>query len=305
MQILKKPELIPYREIELRESKIILHNPQIVSGMAMIPIITESLNIDHPEIIEESMLNKEIYLIDDAGGYDRLSIQNTGDNDVIIPAATHITGGHQNRGNDKIQLLTNNQKIRIDAHCFEPSRSSGPDNFNGISETPIDIVFKTMTSHGTGASWEAIGEYTKILSHSRDSLLSFIQGSDQDRLHLSLNYETYKKQTGVLSVFDNEVVAIEIFPNAKTFNRERDQIYKGKFASLLFKYIRTKGHPPQLTPRDVAINIDNFFEKVKFEGNPIQRGNYHILSKQESNFVADMVFNQYNKICYMFAMQKI
>lgn len=305
MQILKKPELVAYKELTLRESKIILHNPQIVNGLAMLPLITESLNVDHPEIIEESMLNKEIYLIDDAGGYNSLSVQNRGNEDVLIPAATHITGGKQNRGNDKLQLLTNNQKIRIDAHCFEPSRGSGSSNFNGISETPIDIVFKTMTTRGTDASWNAIGEYTKILSHSRDSLLSFINRSDQDRLHLSLNYETYRKQTGILSVFDNEVVAMEIFPNVATFKRERDQIYKGKFASLLFKHIRTKEHPPQLTPRDVAINVDNFFDKMKFEATPIHRGNYSILSEQTSNFVADIVFNQNDKICYLFAMQKI
>lgn len=87
--------------------------------------------------------------------------------------------------------------------------------------------------------------------------------------------------------------------------KNRDQIYKGKFASLLFKHIRTKGSAPTLTPRDVSVNIDNFFEMVKFEANPIKRGNYEIFSKQNHNFVADLVFNENQKLVYGFAMQTI
>ena len=198
------PKLKEYQSIQIGNTTIKFYTPQIASGMAMIPIITKAVEFS-PEIIDESMMNAELRVLDDAGSYDRLSLQNDTENDVIIPAATHFVGGQQNRGLDKMALLRkHSQRIVVDAHCFEPGRGSGSNRFNRISETPIDIIFKTKTTKGTGASWEAIGEYTKILGRNRDSMEFFLQNTGLNRLHIALNFETLKQQTGVACMVGNE-----------------------------------------------------------------------------------------------------
>ncbi len=131
--MLKAPEVKPkiIHELIQTVTKIGVHTPQIVSGMAMVPIQTPDVIGVAPEIIESAMLNKELLIRDDLGSYDRMSMQNTSeDADFLIPAVTHFIGGKQNLGNDKLQILeSNGGKIRLEAQYFEPDQSGGDEAY--------------------------------------------------------------------------------------------------------------------------------------------------------------------------------
>lgn len=304
--MLKAPEIKAKNEQKIGIITIGIHEPQIVSGMAMIPIEATERHGIEPEIIESAMLNRDLLVRDDLGSYDRMNIQNQSNEDILIPAGTHFLGGNQNRGNDHLQLLQKNgQKVKIEAHCFEPGRSSGrSQNFEEVSETPIDIVFQTMTTSGTGASWNAIDTYHRVFGRSRGSLKEFLEKTEKERFKLALNYETLRKQTGVISVVGNSVIAMEIYPNIKTFNKHREDIYSGKFASLLWKKIQ-KNEVENLTPQDVRIRVDGFL-KLLNEGitviSPIKHGDYEMFSIRKGKFIADVILNDRQELVYMFAM---
>jgi hypothetical protein len=305
--MLKTPEILPSRDIKVNNSEILLFTPQIVEGMAMFPIKTSENYGIEPIIIENAMLNRDIFIRDNAGGYNTMSVERSpsSNQDVLIPAGTHFIGGKQNRGNDKLQLVTENGSKRIEAHCFEPERGSGSETFDTVSETPIDIVFQTMSSRGTGASWGIIDTYHRIFGRSGGSLKNFLDKTEKERFHLALNYETLREQTGVLSVIGNTLIAMEIYPNKQAFEKHRDDIYSGKFASMLWKQVK-EGKSRSLTPQDVHIRVDAFIEKLKAKLTDSPRavpiGNYKIISARENGFVSDVVMNDANELVYLFAM---
>ncbi len=306
--MLKAPEVKPkiIHELIQTVTKIGVHTPQIVSGMAMVPIQTPDVIGVAPEIIESAMLNKELLIRDDLGSYDRMSMQNTSeDADFLIPAGTHFIGGKQNRGNDKLQILeSNGGKIRVEAHCFEPDRSQGDQEFNEITESPADVVFQTMTSAGTGASWNIIESYHKTFRHSKKSLIEFLEHTEKDRFKLALNYETLRDQNGVLSLIGDDLIALEIYPNKRTFRKHRDDIYSGKFASMFWKKVQ-ESKVANLTPRDVNIRI-GYFLKLLDEGlkeiEPVSQGIYRLYTIRKAKFIVDLILNGRSEIVYMFAM---
>jgi len=308
---LEAPVSEPLVEIEIENTKIKVKTTQITSGMAIIPLISENLaEGDVPRFLDSTMIDREVFFLDDQGSYDSLSIDNRSNDDVIIPASTHVVGGKQNRGIDKLQLIRDHLKKVVDAHCFEPNRSHGSRDFKEIEMVPIDIVYQTMVSKGTGASWGSIEQYTKHLRGTGNSLEKFLKNTDKERTSLALNFETLNEQTGVISLFGTDFVSIELFPNKHAFNTFRADIYKGKLASYLWKKVQEK-KIPMLTPSDALYKADQFIhtlkESLKTDIHPAQvsdDGKYTTINIRKAGLIADLVLNEERQIVYLFAIQK-
>jgi len=311
--IFEAPKTEPYDEVEIYNDYLYLKQPQISSGLAMVPVISKNLK-KAPKFLNEMELNKDIYFLDDTGSFDSLRINNQSGLEIIIPPATHLVGGKQNRGIDKIQLLEYQQSIIVDVHCFEPNRSRGQLEFHEIQSTPLDVVYQTMTTKGTGASWDPISTYTEI-TRKGTSLLSFLKATDKERAHLALNFETLQSQTGVVSIFgktpvfrNNSFAVLELFPNNQVFNLHRNQIYKGKFASLLWKCIRNQ-IIPQLTLNEVYQKTEKFLTSLNslikniISKEPKDTKDYHAVSINKKSLVSDLILDDNDQIIYLVAMQ--
>ncbi len=146
-------------------------------------------------------------------------------------------------------------------------------------------------------------------------MLSFLQASDEERAHLALNFETVRNQTGVLSIFgqspvfrNNGLAVLEIFPNSQVFNLHRNHVYKGKFASLLWKCLQN-GTVPQLTPEDTTQKTDQFITSLNsvLEATVPKDINdqekYHAMSIKKDPLVTDFVLDNDDHIIYLIALE--
>ena len=254
------------------------------------------------------MINAEILFMDERN-YNEIRIKNNTRDSVIVPAGTHVVGGHQNRGVDEVHILKPSDFVTADAHCYEPSRGSGSDRFTQVSETPIDVVFRTMTSKGYSESWNMIETYTRLMRKVGGSALqSFLEGTEKDRIQLALNFETASNQTGVLSTLGKEYVMLEVFPNHAVFNQYRTNIYRGKIASLLWKKVH-ENNIPHISPAEVSELIAQFFRRMRSDMQNVTptktvQGKYTMYNIRKSGFIADYIVGEDDVLIYMFVLTK-
>lgn len=251
-------------ETDKLQTAITLHQPQIIQHLAFIPIEMRNVNeklLETLGLIEEFKLEQDM-IISDRGDYESAIYENKTGKTVIIPAGTHLKGGHQNRGNNKTEVLGINDEETFPVNCFEPGRGSGGDHFEDFEDVPPDVVQATMTNtSGYEGSWEMIRKYTELVNADESALSTFNEQTADDRAKYALNFETCEGQTGV-AIITRDLSMIEIFPTPTTFNIYRQRILRGKVASLFYRL--HKSQPTALLlPSEVEGKVNGMLSIVK------------------------------------------
>jgi len=260
---------------EKLQSALTIYQPQIIQHLAFLPVETQKINIQLLEtigLIEEFKLEQDLIIREsESQSYDTAVYQNKTNKNIIIPTATHLKGGYQNRGNNQTEVLGIGETEDIDVNCFEPSRGHGGDEFTEFHDTPADVALETMTNtEGFQGTWNIIREYTD-LARSGDALSEFNDKTEEDRAKYALNFETCKGQTGAI-IITRDLSMIEVFPTTNTFNIYRQRILRGKTASLFYRL--DKQHPDTLLlPSEVETKINDML-KIVTRGieNTIEKG---------------------------------
>lgn len=264
-ETIKIPTTATLKAVESEKVLTVLtfHVPQIVGHLAFVPI--ESRHVDANllktiGLIEEFKLEQDI-IVSDSGNYSNATYQNKTDKNVIVPPATHLKGGHQNRGNNQTEILSINREKTIDVNCFEPGRGSGGDRFTEFEDTPADVARTTMNSmRGYDGSWGIIRDYTNLVNHRGGALADFNEATVKERASHALNFETVKGQTGV-AVITRDLSMVEIFPTANTFNIYRERLLRGKVASLFYRL--SKQEKTILLPSEIVNKLNDVERIVK------------------------------------------
>jgi hypothetical protein len=242
-----------------------LRYPQIVSHTAFIPIITRNAGSDIFEtirLIEEFKLEQDIIVKDDGGGYSSAVYVNNQPETVIIPPATHLKGGKQNRGNNSVEILRGNETKTVSVNCFEPGRGSGSNRFTSFEDVPPEVARATMANTGGyDGSWNAIEEYTRLVGSGRSALTEFNRKTMDDRAKYALNFETCMGQTGAC-IITKGLSMVEVFPNPNVFNIYRERIVRGKLASLFYK-IQHKNPDEQILPSEIDTKLKQMIDYVE------------------------------------------
>lgn len=258
---IKVPATATLKAIETENVLTVLtfHTPQIVGHLAFVPI--ESMRVDANllktiGLIEEFKLEQDIIVSDNTGSYSSANYRNKTDKNIIVPPATHLKGGRQNRGNNQTEILSSNQRRKIDVNCFEPGRGSGNDSFTKFEDTPADVVRATMNrTKGYDGSWSIIRDYTNLAkSGMHDALSDFNDATKKERASHALNFETIKGQTGV-AIITRDLSMVEIFPTANTFNVYRNRLLRGKTASLFYRL--SKQEKTLLFPSEIIEKLND------------------------------------------------
>ena len=249
---------------EKLQSTLTIHQPQIIQHLAFLPVETQKINIQLLEtigLIEEFKLEQDLIIREaENQSYDTAVYQNKTNKNIIIPSATHLKGGHQNRGNNQTEVLGIGESEDIDVNCFEPSRGHGDDEFTEFQDTPADVALETMTNtEGFQGTWKIISEYTS-LANSGDALSDFNDKTEEDRAKYALNFETCKGQTGAI-IITRDLSMIEVFPTANTFNIYRQRILRGKVASLFYRLNKQESET-LLLPSEVETKINQMLTIV-------------------------------------------
>lgn len=247
------------------QTAVTAHRPQIIQHLAFVPLETQNINeklLETIALIEEFKLEQDL-IIKDPGEYDSAVYQNKTNKTVVVPAATHLKGGHQNRGNNQTEVLGAGDKKTFDVNCFEPNRGSGTDHFNEFEDVPVDVAKETMLqTDGYDGSWPIIGNYTKLAKVSRsDALSSFNEKTEEERAKYALNFETVNGQTGV-AILTRGLSAIEVFPTPNVFNIYQQRILRGKLASLFYRLHKEQGNTV-LMPSEVETKLNEMMNIIK------------------------------------------
>jgi len=311
MNKLLKPMMIDIKNIEFNNIKaqFVLSHPQIVDNVAMIPVFSKQTVDNSPRFMDEAMMNKEL-IIREIGNWDGVKLENQSDDYVVVPSGSHFVGGKQNRGIDRISVLEPMENKNVDVHCFQQGRSHGDSTFDGLSETPVDVILKTMTTKGTGGSWDEISKYTSHTGQEEGGALSaFMEKTEEDRSKIVLNFETCNNQTGVISVFGNEYIMFESFPNHEVFNKYRSSIYRGKMASYVWKNMKNRENKQLIYPSTVHARVDALFKEMKvifeYATNQVKSDDYTVFHGTRKNGVSDMIVNNQNQLVYMFTILRL
>jgi len=249
---------------EKLQSALTIHQPQIIQHLAFLPVETQKINIQLLEtigLIEEFKLEQDLIIRESASqSYDTAVYQNKTNKNIIIPSATHLKGGHQNRGNNKTEVLGIDESEDFDVNCFEPSRGHGDDEFTEFHDTPADVALETMTNtEGFQGTWRIISEYTN-LANSGNALADFNDKTEEDRAKYALNFETCKGQTGAV-IITRGLSMIEVFPTTNTFNIYRQRVLRGKAASLFYR-LNKQESDTLLLPSEVETKINDMLKIV-------------------------------------------
>lgn len=261
---IKIPATASLEAVETEKVQTILtfHRPQIVGHLAFIPIESQIANADVLKtigLIEEFQLEQDI-IISDSGNYSKADYINKTDKNVIIPPATHLKGGLQNRGNNQTEVLRPDHTKRINVNCFEPGRGSGSDRFTEFDDTPADVAKTTMNkTNSYNGSWGIIGDYTNLVQ-GRGALSDFNDRTKKERASYALNFETVKGQTGC-AIITRDLSMVEIFPTPNVFNIYRNRLLRGKVASLYYRLSKTEKRI--LLPSDIRTQLDNMMKIVR------------------------------------------
>ncbi len=268
---IKIPTTATLEAVETEKVQTILtfHRPQIVGHLAFIPIESRIANADVLKtigLIEEFQLEQDI-IVSDSGDYSKADYVNNTDKNVIVPPATHLKGGHQNRGNNQTEILQPDRSKRVNVNCFEPSRGSGANRFTEFDDTPADVAKVTMNkTDNYSGSWGVIGDYTSLIKQSHDFLSSrgalsnFNDRTKKERASHALNFETVKGQTGC-AIITRYLSMVEIFPTPNVFNIYRNRLLRGKVASLYYRLSKTEKR--LLLPSDIKTQLDNMMQIIK------------------------------------------
>ena len=249
------------------QSVLALHQPQIVQHLAFIPIRTENINeqlLDTIGLIEEFKLEQDIIVKEGGSGYDSAVFENKTDKNIIVPAATHMKGGSQNRGTNFTEVLGQNESERYSVNCFEQTRGSGDsEHFTEFDDIPADVARDTMTNtDGYEGSWDVIRDYTKLAGiHDDKALSAFNKKTDEERAKYALNFEPVVDQTGA-AIITKGLSMIEVFPTPTTFNIYSQRLLKGKIASLYYK-LHNSGQTTLILPSEVSGKVNEMLNIVK------------------------------------------
>ena len=215
--------------------------PQIVQHLAYCPVNatpveSRSTILESVAFIEQFALEQDIFVRDTTGNYGTAVYKNKTDKSLIVPVATHLKGGHQNRANNDSEILDPSEKRTISVNCFEPGRGSGNDIFTDFEDTPPDVARSAMINKdGYDGSWNTISEYTKLIKGVGGRALSvFLEKTEKERAEYALNFETRIGQTGVIAI-SKALSMIEIFPTPEVFNIYKKRVIRGKIGSLFYK----------------------------------------------------------------------
>ena len=246
------------------QTAMMIHQPQVVQHLAFLPIESQNVNthlLDTIGLIEEFRLEQDLIVKESPHqSYSSAVYENKTDKTIIIPAATHLKGGMQNRGNNQTEILGSNDNAEYNVNCFEPGRGSGSDHFTEFQDVPADVVKETMThTDSYNGSWGIIGDYTNLVKGiSRDALASFNERTKEDRAKFALNFETVQSQTGAC-IITKGISMVEVFPTYNTFNIYRERLLRGKTASLFYKLHKTQ--PTQvILPSEVENKTNEMLE---------------------------------------------
>lgn len=250
------------------QAALTIHQPQVVQHLAFLPIESQNVNTQLLEtigLIEEFELEQDLIIKEQSGGsqsYDSAVYENKTNKNVIIPAATHLKGGMQNRANNQTEILGSGDKEVYNVNCFEPGRGSGDNHFHEFDDVPVDVARETMNNtNGYNGSWNIIGDYTEIVRAGRGALSTFNEQTMEDRAKYALNFETVPGQTGAV-IITKGLSCIEVFPTPNTFNIYRERVLRGKVASLFYKIHKTQ--PSQLIlPSEVETKVNEMLDIVK------------------------------------------
>jgi len=217
--------------------------PQIIQHLAFLPIRTSNVKENLLEVfalIEEFKLEHDI-IVRDHGNYDTAVYENKTNKTLIVPPATHMKGGHQNRGNNEVEVIADGDTVHVNVNCFEPSRGSGNDTFVEFDDVPPDVARETMkNTEGYNGTWNIIRDYTNLTKNANgDALSSYNSATAEKRAKFALNFETMEGQTGAV-IITKDLTMVEIFPTPNTFNVYAQRVMRGKAASLYHKLSEEK-----------------------------------------------------------------
>lgn len=263
---LKVPAIANFGVISSDKLQVALtiHQPQVVQHLAFLPI--ESQRIDEKlletiGLIEEFTLEQDIIVKEHVNqSYDTAVYENRTNKNIIIPASTHLKGGHQNRGNNQTEVLGIDKKEAYNVNCFEPGRGSGDDDFHEFQDTPADVARETMLhTDGYNGTWNIIENYTNLIHDYRGALATFNEKTEIDRAQYTLNFETIPGQTGA-AIITKGLSCIEVFPTSNTFNIYRERLLRGKVASLFYRL--HKEHSELILPSEVESKVNEMLNIV-------------------------------------------
>lgn len=264
---LKLPEVTSYGVIatESVQSSLIMRHPQVVLHLAYIPIQTSNINeqlLKTIGLIEEFKLEQDIIVKDDSGDYSSAVYENKAGKTMIVPPATHLKGGKQNRGNNAVEVLGEDEIQTVSVNCFEPGRGSGGNHFTEFEDVPADVAHRTMTqTDGYEGSWPIIEDYTKLIGVSDTALSEFNKRTEEDRAKYALNFETCENQTGV-AIITRDFSMIEIFPTPNTFNIYKPRILRGKVASIFYK-IHKNQPSVMILPSEIETKVREMIDYIQ------------------------------------------
>lgn len=246
------------------QTAMMIHQPQVVQHLAFLPIESQNVNtnlLDTIGLIEEFKLEQDLIVKESSHqSYSSAVYENKTNKTIIVPAATHLKGGMQNRGNNQTEILGAGDSKEYNVNCFEPGRGSGSDHFTEFQDVPADVAKETMThTESYNGSWNIIGDYTNLIKGiGRDALESFNERTKEDRAKFALNFETVTGQTGAC-IITKGISTVEVFPTHNTFNIYRQRLLRGKTASLFYKLHRTQ--PTQIIlPSEVENKTNEMLE---------------------------------------------
>lgn len=264
---LKTPSIVNVGVIptDKLQTALTVHVPQIIQHLAFLPIESQKINtklLQTVSLIEEFELEQDLIVKEhEDQDYGTAVYINKTDKRVIVPAATHLKGGHQNRGNNQTEILGAGDEKTFEVNCFEPNRGSGGDHFIEFDDVPADVARETMIeTDGYNGTWKIIEDYTEIAGMGRqNALASFNERTKEERAKYALNFETVKGQTGE-AIITKGLSVVEVFPTPEVFNLYQQRVLRGKVASLFYRL--HKSGQSLILPSEVSTKMNEMMKIV-------------------------------------------
>lgn len=262
----------------MEERKMKFGIPQTAGNMIVVPIISETQNLD----ISEDML----FSIKSDSDYAHLTLQNTEDRDIIVPQGTSYM--NKQSAQDRIVLSANVIKGKTDktvnVGCIESSQgghmAQGTEDETFISSTIRSYAMDKDKQLHTEYDilWDDIKAYNKKLgvNYGRSHINDFYNEFNHDLERNASHFEKVKNQIGGVIIINNIVAGIEMFPNFKSWSKVWRKIIRDSYgadALVLVKQNKAVGFRP-------FIDVDRIDDIKKLEEEVI-----NIIIKTNDNII--------------------
>lgn len=207
--------------------------PQSVANMCVIPLVAQDTEYHKVGTMADIYLDRDT-------AYNSLTLGTQSNQPTILPAGyTLITKERaQDRTVASKTLLPAKQATEVSAFCVQSSQpghmSKGNKEMQQVRMLPATVrkaAYANRNNSSFQSLWATLGQYNSKLGLRGDFLMTFFENFTTQLDQFIAEFELVPYQRGAIILINDEVIGVELSPNALAFSAQWEPLIRDCYGS--------------------------------------------------------------------------